>query len=202
MPLVMIDVGVKPGKIAEITALLDGVKNGMEQVVTRAINKVGVAARTRIVRRIVQEVNLKAGELRDRNVSLKKASYRRLTASVFISGRRIPLLRWGARQTSKGVSYAITRGQRTVMSGAFMESHGRPITMKSGHRGVFARAEMEGGLRAGRLPIRELRGPSVPAVVEGIQELSEAVLDKQIAEQLDGEIDTQLGLVLQRRGRR
>ena len=196
MALVNINIGITDAKLAEVNAMLDGVKNGSQQVISRAINKVGTAARTQIVRRIVQEVNLKAGEVRDRNVSLSKANYSRLEAMIRISGRRIPLLRWGARQTAKGVSYAIRRGAgRTTALGSFMQGRrGKDVVMPSGHRGVFARTGK------GRLPIAELRGPSVPAVMEGIADLSAEVLDEQYAAKLETEIDSQIGLVLARRG--
>ena len=193
-------------KLAEVTAMLDDVKNGSQQVISRAINKVATAARTQIVRRIVQEVNLKAGEVRDRNVSLTKANYSRLEAMIRVSGRRIPLLRWGARQTAKGVSYAIHRGQRTLAPGLFMESHGTPIVMPSGHRGVFARSgpyvRMMRGRYVGKMrqQIFEKAGPSVPAVMGDIAELSAETLDEQFAAKLEGEIDSQIGLALARRG--
>lgn len=203
--MISVNITIPEARLAEINTLLDGVKNGSQQVISRAINKVGTAARTQIVRRIVEEVNLKAGEVRDRNVSLHKASYRDLTARIFITGRRIPLLRWGARQTRKGVSYAIHRGQRTLAPGLFMESHGTPVVMPSGHRGVFARmgpyVRMTRGRYAGKMrqQIFEKAGPSVPAVMEGIADLSADTLDAQLAEKLENEIDTQIGLVLGRR---
>jgi hypothetical protein len=49
------------------------------------------------------------------------------------------------------------------------------------------------------LPIVELFGPSVPAVVEGIAELAQATLDNKIASDLHAELATQAGLVLQGR---
>jgi len=244
MALVNINIGIPEAKLAEVTAMLDDVKNGSQQVISRAINKVATAARTQIVRRIVEEVNLKSAEVRDRNVSLTKANYSRLEAMIRISGRRIPLLRWGARQTAKGVSYAIRRGGRQTAPGSFM------ATMPSGHRGVFVRragnadeaklrtrllalmgkrrewlsveeagklqtaramditrtagmlreAVASAGRRSGRLPISELYGPSVPAVMGDIAELSAETLDEQFAAKLEGEIDSQIGLALARRG--
>jgi len=253
MPLVNIDIQMGEAQLAEITTMLDGVPNGVQRVATRAINKIAVSARTHIVRRIVQEVNLKSSEVRNRNVSISKAKYSRLAAMIRISGRRIPLLRWGARQTRKGASYAIRRGGRTVLAHGFLAS------MSSGHAGAFIRrtgkealknrrltrfgfrsaskrdkwlyrlspAERQKALareaasrarqqaklaeqtaawkelgeeRVGRLPIAELRGPSVPAVMENIAELSAEVLDERLATQFEGEIDNQVGLVLARRG--
>ena len=207
-----LEITVDEGQAEEIRGLLAGVTEGVPRVLCRAINKVGTAARTQIVRRIVQEVNLKVTEVRNRNVLLRRANFYNLAAVLQISGRRIPLVKWGARQVRRGVSYAIRRGARKVAAGAFMEAGGRPIAMPSGHRGVFERGQpgttrrvrKEGGRRGhywSELPIHELYGPSVPVVVEGIEELSQEVMDRKITEDLAAEIDMQVGLVIARHGR-
>ncbi len=243
---VRVAVEVDQAQLAAIEAELAQIANGVPNVLTRALNKVGTAARTQIVRGISREVNLTAGELRNRNVSLYKANYGRLAASIIVSGRRIPLKRWGARQTRRGVSYAIRRGSRQTMPQAFL------ATMKSGHVGAFVRkpgtaeaprlrrrmtrlqgrrrkwmsleearkagsrrgraivaldaavskAVAAGDRRVARLPIGELYGPSVPEVMGGVAELSQAVLDDQLRRDLADEIDTQVGLVIARRSPR
>lgn len=197
------------GRRRELEELLAHLPRGLEQALTRAINKVAVAARTRIVRRIVQEVHLTATELRRRNVRLLRATWRRLAAIVSISGRRIPLRRWGARQTRRGVSYAIRRGGRRVLEQAFL------ARIRSGHVGVMLRTGQPrlgrrlrrrgrgagiAGLVRPRLPIAERYGPSAPAVAEGIEELARDTLEREIGARLDAEVRVQVGLVLQRRG--
>jgi len=61
-----------------------------------------------------------------------------------ISGAGIPLAAYPHRQTAKGVSVRVNRGGAKLIQSAFL------ATMRSGHRGVFARS---GELR---LPIKEL----------------------------------------------
>jgi len=213
-----VDVQVDERQLAELRELLADVPRGVPRVLSRAINQVGTAARTRIVRRVVAEVNLKSGEVKRRNITLRKANVRYPAAWIRISGSRIPLLQWGSRQTTKGVSYAIRRGQRKTAAGAFKESKGTPVRMPTGHEGVFVRTGAprisrqlaeRGNKRLGRrkgmafltrprLPITERWGPSVPAVVAGIAELAASTLDREIAAKLRGEIETQVGLVLER----
>jgi len=186
----MLDVAVNQRQWKEIRRLLADVPKAVPRVLTRSINKVGVAARTKIVRRVAAEVNVKQKDLRRRNISLVKANFRTLLERIRIIGRRIPVIRFGARQTKRGVSYRIKRGGgRKKIAGAFK------ATMDSGHEGVFVRRG------AKRLPIVQQYGPSVPAVVEGIDELAAAMLDREIHERLDREITTQVGLVLERRRR-
>ena len=62
---------------------------------------------------------------------------------VDIRGGKTRLIDYPARQTKKGVSVEINRGQRVLIRGAF-------ITVVGGHKGVFKRKG------AARLPIREL----------------------------------------------
>lgn len=138
-PRIGIDVQADRAQLAVLKTLLAEVPRGVPRVLSRAINKVGVAARTRIVRRVAQEINVKVGELKKRNILLHKATQKRLAGTVEITGFRIPLLHFAGAQTRRGVGYRIRRGQRRVLAGAFKESGGKPVQMKSGHRGVFIR---------------------------------------------------------------
>jgi hypothetical protein len=221
----------------DVYRALEGIPNGAARIVSRAVNKVAVSTRARVIARVCDEINVKPSDVRNRNVSLHKASYADLEARIDISGRRIPLADFGARQTRAGVSYAIRKGQRVTIAHAFL------ATMPSGHQGVFIRksaADVENQLEAlrsrlragiagrpgekiserergmiiraitrtkmvqdaapsglaGRLPIRELRGPSVPVVVEGIEEFSQTELERRTGQELQQEIDTQVGLAL------
>lgn len=197
MPLVNVDILVSDDKMQEITVLLDGVKDGVAQVTSRAINKVAVSARTQIVRRVAKDINVKQSELRDHRVKLRQASYNSLIAWIFVSGKRLPLGMFSPRETKLGVRYRIRRGQRADVPGAFVAT-----AKGQGRVQVFAREYVDGtsGKRVGRHPLRMLRGPAIGQVVQDIEEFAPAVLDRQLAEKLEGEIDNQLGLVLARRG--
>jgi len=160
-----ISVEVDPRQLAALERMLGGVRGGLPRVAARAVNKVARGARTRVVRAVAGRVAVKQGELRRRNVTLKTANYKHLSAHLRISGARIPVIRFGARQTRRGVSYRIEkRGSRRKVRRAFI------ATMRSGHRGVFTRDPLwehryPRGRSSGRkhgLPITELRGPSVP----------------------------------------
>ncbi len=184
----MIDIALSKRDLRRAEALLDGVKNGVPRVIVRSVNKVGVSARRRVVDGIRQTVAIKAKDLRHRYVTLRKANYRRMYATIHISGGRIPLIRWGARQLKRGVSYRINRsGGRKKISGAFI------ATMDSGHQGVYKRRGKA------RLPIDELHGPSIPQVFQNSAEFSRRVFEQETAKKLKAEVRTQLKLVLRRR---
>jgi len=199
----MIEITVNRRQMRELKAFFAEAPRELQTVLSRAINKVGVTARKRIIDIIAQQIAVKKSDLRNRNVTLRRATYRDLMANIVISGRRIPIFNFGARQTKKGVTYRISRsGGRKTALGAFMESYasGTPIQMRSGHRGVFRRRQLEGHELA-RLPIEEIFGPSVPVAAENISALTEASLNNVIGSRLEKEITTQVGVILQRHRR-
>ncbi len=126
----------------------------------RALNRTILTARTHAVRSLAEDVGLPQREVR-KSMSLRRATRSELAATLTVTGRRIPLIAFGARQSRAGVSYGLRRG-RTVAYGAFI------ATMRSGHRGVFRRVgasvRRSPGAWSPNLPIVELRGPSLPFV--------------------------------------
>lgn len=106
-----------------------------------------------------------------------RASAASQIATLTASGRPVPLIKYGARQTSRGVTVQVLNG-RKLIPGAFI------ATMPSGHTGVYVRdanAKHKKVKRAGHtswhaLPIRELFGPSVPDMFVNYQ-VSESIMD-------------------------
>jgi len=185
MPPHDVEIVIDEEQLRRTAEAVASIPMGLPKVLSRAVNKVAVAARTRLLRLVAGQINVRQKDLRDKNVKLTKANVRRLLAGIAIRGTRIALLAFGARQTRKGATYSIRKGQRKIVSSGFLESHGTPVRMRSGHRGVFVRSGTPrisrvlapksrgvrgikkgmGWLARPRLPIRELKGPSVPEVV-------------------------------------
>lgn len=184
----MTSVTVNKQQMREAKRLLADTPRAMPKIITRSVNKVAVKARTRIVRRVASEITVKQKDLRSRNVKLKKANYTTQTATISITGKRIPLIQFRAKQTKKGVTYKIKKtGGRKKIPHAFITA------MDSGHRGAFRRKGTS------RLPIVELFGPSIPAAMENIAELAKRTMNREIGTNLHNEINRQVGLVLERR---
>ena len=144
----------------------------------RALNKTVdsvVVAAARAVRDA--GYNLKIAAIK-KTIKKRYANQGNLRASVVASGRPIPLLQYGARQTGKGVTVNVLKGRRLI-AGAFI------ATMPSGHQGVYVRdpggkhvkVNRSGKVSWHQLPIRELFGPSIPdgmankAVQDSLQQL-------------------------------
>lgn len=129
--------------------------------ISRALNRAAGSARTVMVREVARDMGLKSGTVRDQ-VQIDEArpsqgDISRLRARLSVSGKRIPLIDFGARgpEPSRGKGRGVSAklpGGKGRYPNAFI------ATMRSGHRGVFARSTTK------RLPIYELRGPSLPHV--------------------------------------
>lgn len=80
----------------------------------------------------------------------------------------LPLIAFGARQTTRGVSVEVTKGKRMIIAHAFI------ATMQSGHRGVFMRQGNKQIMRRGRYkgkarqPIKERFTASVASALAGV----------------------------------
>lgn len=215
MPVTM-DISFEPRQLADMRRMLRDVPLGFEKAFSRALNKVGVWARTRVMKMITREINIKLKDLRDRNVRLRRASFGRLFVVLSIVGRRIPLTHFSARQTKRGVTYRIRRsGRRQRIDDAFIQ------TMDSGHVGVFVRSgparvsrrlagrtSTRRGQRKGlgflvrpRLPISERFGPSIPQVVTHARDFASGTLERGIHNRLGGEVETQVVLIMEKHGR-
>jgi len=150
-------------------------------LMARALNRAGVAGKTAMVKAVVADTGIRQKEI-EREVRLDKANVARPRVSVQIQGRRIPLIAFQARgpEPSKGrgrgVSYKL-RGSRGRIGYAFI------ATMPGGHRGVYKRRGK------GRLPIKELFGPSLPHVfakfLPVFQERAQEAMVKTLRHEID-----------------
>lgn len=117
-------------------------------------NKVAVTARKHTVSDLKnamgQSTGLSSSGFR-RALALRRSTLRTLTATITASGRPLPLIDFNARKGAKGVT-AKAWGKRKQYKGTFI------ARMPNGKRGVFKRSGKK------RLPIKELFGPSIPAV--------------------------------------
>lgn len=155
--------------------------------VARALNRAIDTVRTQTTRALAAETGLKQAIIRDR-LPVQGARPDRLEAVLRVTGKRVPIVAFGARQTRQGVTYRLTGG-RGLIPGAFL------ATMSSGHAGVFARRPISRS-RAGNprsspgLPIVEQYGPSLPLVVtkqhilEAGQAIGEAAFTKNLTHEL------------------
>lgn len=182
--MIIPEIQIDESQYNRVIALL-GFK-GTKTVIRRALNKVGTSARQEISVGIRKDLPMKAGDLKRDSLTLEKANNENLIVKIKISGKRISLKRFSARQTKTGVSYSVQKGKRSKLKSAF-------IAQSLGSH-VYKRKS------ADRIPLIKLFGPSVPHVFENLQQFAENVYDKALSEKLTREIDVQLNLELEKRG--
>lgn len=156
---------------------------------TRAVNRTLATVATATVRALATEVGLAQKDIRP-SITAQRATFTRQIGTLRVTGRRIPLIAFGARgpEPSRGRGSGVTYklpGGRGRLPEAFI------ATMRSGHRGVFVRRTGASSRRVGRLPILELYGPSLPGAMvrKGIDAAMVAVGDEALARNLDHEIN-------------
>ncbi|MGE3175919.1 MAG: phage tail protein [Vicinamibacterales bacterium] len=139
--------------------------------IARALNRAATSTRAVMAREIVTDTGgLRIGEIKDQ-IRLAKATPDRLVARLSVSGKRVPLIKFGAsgprpsRGRGRGVKSRL-RGGAGRLPHAFFATvgHGR-------HEGIFERDLRRGasarrsvGAWSKNLPIHEKYGPSLPRV--------------------------------------
>lgn len=163
---------------ASVQRAVGDIKDGLPRVLTRVLNRSLSEVRTLVKRGIAEDTGIPVSQV-DKSLTSEEANFGRLVARLVVRGRRLPLTAFKARQTRKGVTYSVGSKGRTLAESAFI------ATMRSGHTGVFRRRGKFPAL-AGRLPIDELKGPSLPRVLanqwiaRGWQKQGEAVVQKNL----------------------
>jgi hypothetical protein len=140
-------------KTVETERAIRQLKERAPFAIARALNRAAVSTRAVMARAVAADLGLNVGTVREEiRIQEAKPGRGELTARLTVSGKRIPLIDFKARATRRGGVTARLPGGTGRYPNAFI------ATMRSGHTGVFQRRG------APRLPIYELRGPSLPHV--------------------------------------
>lgn len=133
----MISISVTADIERAIRSLTDVQRKVVPTATSRALNKTAAQAKTQAAREIRNQYNISSRVI-GRHIRLHRATPATLTASVTAEGEKLPVIAFGARQTKRGVTVQIKRGERRLIRSAFL------ATLRSGHRGVFARGHYVG----------------------------------------------------------
>lgn len=151
----------------------------------RALNKSGGSMRTYMASNVAADVDLKVAVVREQ-LLLTAATATNPTVQLSVSGARIPLIQFNARQTRAGV-------RARLPTGAGLYPNAFIATMKNGHTGVFERVvpsvSRKGKRRSSSaLHIFELFGPSILHVFskyrQGALDRGQEQLVKNLAHEL------------------
>lgn len=139
---------------ARAEALLQQYPARVTRATMRALNRALTSGHAELARLVSKDMGLKVGDVKAA-IKSTEATTSRLEVKLAASAKRMPLSKFGARQTKKGVSYNLGAGGggRKVLAHAFL------ATVGSGHVGVFTRKTKA------RLPIDQKYGPSIGGVL-------------------------------------
>jgi hypothetical protein len=141
-------------------------KDMRDVAIMRAINKTATQAKTQAGREIKDQYQISTRVI-GKSITIRRAARGALDAVITAEGKPLPLIAFQARQSRGGVSVQI-KGRRVTIPHSFI------ATMKSGHRGVYARGGYKGSFERNgqsfgrfqfgkqRFPIGELFTFSVP----------------------------------------
>lgn len=183
----MFTIKINDGEVKALERALKDMGRTLPRIMTRALNKTAAPARTEITRGLAKRTGMKIGRTKE-SVKLKKATFSNLRAAISLSTGRIPLIDLRARETKRGVTYRSTKtGGRETISDAFLTRVG-----STEHKGIFKRKGRP------RLPIVELRGPSLAVLYEDLDELQRSV-QRKASDRLSKNIAAQIQLILNRK---
>jgi hypothetical protein len=189
---------VDEGKRAELERDLAGIARGAPRVMSGAVNAVAGRVQNEMVERIVSEVNLPESFVRGRRVTLRKATVSVCVATIRVSGKSVPLIYFAARQTPRGVAYAIRRGEEKEVPGAFIReaSNSRQVWAREyGAGGRRGRRNMDIAQRVSRVPLHLLRGPALGEILADLKDYTQEAMQERIGAELVNEIDNQVAAV-------
>lgn len=209
-----VEIKLHAAQFASLRRMLAAVPREIPKVMAGAINVTARAAKERAIDEIRGQINLKRKDLRDL-LKLRKATRRVWSATIEIPGRRLGLIRFGAKQTQKGVSYKIKAGGRKQIRHAFVQTvntaknvwrraakrSGLLGRLKKGLKGRAAdyqRNAQEASNLVGRLPIVRLRGPSLGQVVHDARAILKRT-QEEAAANLEKNIDSKVAWILSKR---
>jgi hypothetical protein len=201
---ISLKISISEKDLNSVKTLLQGIKDGAPKVTLRAMNKTLTGIRTDITDEVGAILTAPKAVI-ENAVSVNEATLQRLSGSILVTGKPLPLSSFSTRQTPTGISVQVKKGRpHAVIPGTFIitTKYGRP-----GVTGVYWRkwhAAAAKGPRKNipykklpefyRLPIRELFSSSV-ANIAGDEPVMTSVLkkaDERLHENLEHELDCEL----------
>lgn len=162
----------------------------------RALNRAGTTMRAVMARGISKNVGLPVATVRAQ-LRLEPAAKDKPVVRLTVSGRRLPLIEFNAKGPwpSRGRGRGVTA---RLLGGAGRYPNAFIAYVGSGrHKGVFIRGanlvRTSRGAWGKNLPIKELRGPSLPRVFEVVSPEAQAAGQASLTKNLSHELRFALG---------
>ena len=178
-----INVEVDAADTAALKRLLIGIKNGVPRALTGSINKTLKTTQVQAVKRIGQELNLKAARIKA-DFRQIKATWASTRGALIAEGAPVGLINYAANQIKAGVSVKIKKTEaRTLIKGAYKAHRGTKEHVYRRQYHATKKAAIPGRKYAAmpkkyRFPTERLSGPRIediyakPAIYDFISVLA------------------------------
>lgn len=141
-----VELRIDAGKVAQVGELIGKIAGMFPQAVARALTRTAEETKTAVGRALVMQTGLPAREV-GKALRATPASVGSLSAAIVARGSYVPLGRFQARQTKRGVS-ATPWAKRRIFGGTFViPSYGNNVYKRVGKA---------------RFPLHKLYGPAIP----------------------------------------
>lgn len=151
---------------AALDRLLIGIKNGVPRVLSGAINKTLKTTQVQAVKRIGQELNLKAARIKS-DFSQERATWAVTRGALIAKGAPVGLINYAANEVKAGVSVKVKKTEsRTLIKGAYAAFRGSRAHVYRRQYHATKKAVVPGRKYGAmpkkyRLPTERLSGPRI-----------------------------------------
>ncbi|WP_088227790.1 phage tail protein [Desulfosporosinus sp. FKB] len=169
-------------KLKEVEERLGSFKNKAPNVIARALNRAAQNARTNAVKKVREDYQIKAGDVRS-TIKITQANRTTLGAVVKSTGERIPLIKFKVSPSNPRPKKPPSVLKVQVKKTGLKEIVGAFVADINGNK-VFRRTGKS------RLPIEQLYGPAVPQMLgsSSVRQFVESEASKMFDQRLDHEI--------------
>jgi hypothetical protein len=176
-------VSIEQIQLSDTRLMIKGVAGSAPKILTRALNKTILKGRTLSSKKIREQVNLKAAYVKSK-ISLKKASYSRLRASISAESRGLILTNYviGADKNGNFKVKIKKKGGTKLITNAFL------TTINAGSRKIDAIAVRDPATNK----FKVLYGPSVSQVFNTVRDQVDAELVEYLAVTAEKELSAVL----------
>jgi hypothetical protein len=162
--------------IRDVIDELNAASRETRPAVVRALNKVIAKVKTRAARNVRDAgYKLKIADIK-KAIQIKGATSGRLRADALASGRPIALIKYGARQVSKGVAVNVLNGRKVIAHAFVANTSNGPQVFEREPGGKHKKVVKNGKVQWSGLPIRKLFGPSIPDALAN-KVVAQAIID-------------------------
>lgn len=188
--------------LKDATKVVKALKDRMDEVSSKALNRVGDGVMTEANRKVRETYQIKASEVK----SAMRLVYSSASSGEVIikaSGPNLPLTRfkyspknWNPRKP-KPVKVEIRRGESKTIRSAYIRNTGSKVMVmkrkfQSGQSGMKRTRNPQGNYP--ELPVEELRSPAIPVMMNAPEVIKH--VEEQAEERMYKRLDHEIGRIL------